>query len=364
MKDMYKEPLIIAIGEPKLEFHTRCDSTYIERLGLNKSGDNLYTPEDLLNIKNALDIDQIIAGGSVTNTAMTLSALGRKSSLFGFQADDDYGLVNKTLHNYGITPWLSEAERLGKGNLLIIVNPATGERLFINTDYSGKEEFAPIFISRSQAEAIQKSDLIILEGYDWLLPQKEQIHKDVIKLRGCETKVALGLSDTSVINAKHTDLIPFIKNDVDLLFGNETEIDCLLSYAHKTDVSVLSATSEELAEALNKAFPNTIIFMSFGEQGAICFYYGTYTHMACEQIPSHKIISTNGAGDCFMAGVLDCYLKAQPNWIEQGLRKGTQLGTECIQSKTSVPGANDFIDTKNIAPHTHGTQNAPLEKVA
>ncbi len=337
-------PIIIAVGEPKLDYYAQVTDAEISAIGLNNAADNYYTSDQLERIKDALNIDSIDVGGSITNTIIMLAKLKRYSHLLGYSADDKDGLVAKTLNAHQTIPWLFNAHKAGKGNLLVIVNKDSGERLFVNADYSGVEQLPLITLSNEQKNTINNSALIMLEGYDWLLPQKTAIQHEIMTYKGQESVVALSLSDISVIHKRHGVMMPFIKEHVDLLFGNEAEIELLLSKATQSDITINDISMEDLANRLNNALPNTTIFMSYGERGAYCFTNGTYMHKKCDIIPASDIINTNGAGDCFMAGVLDSYLDGGDTWIERGLLKGTSLGTACIQSQTTIPN-NKFLKT-------------------
>lgn len=329
--------IIIAVGEPKLDYYAHVTQTDIDNIGLNNAADNYYTSDQLERIKNALSIESVDVGGSITNTIIMLAKLKRQSHLLGYHADDQNNLVADTLKKNKTISWLFNAHKAGKGNLLVIVNKDSGERLFVNADYSGAEQLPKIILNDEQKTTINNSALIMLEGYDWLLPQKTAIHQEIMHYKGQQSAVALSLSDISVIAKRHDTIVPFIIEHVDLLFGNEAEIEALLSKTIKRDIEINTISIDDLAQQLNSALPNTTIFMSFGDKGAYCFANGAYMHKSCDRIPKTDIINTNGAGDCFMAGVLDCYLSPNDKWIERGLIKGTLLGTACIQSKTTIP---------------------------
>jgi 2-dehydro-3-deoxygluconokinase len=89
---------------------------------------------------------------------------------------------------------------------------------------------------------------------------------------------------------------------------------------------------ESVPQALRRQYPNAVIVMTLGEDGALALAPdGTQHRHAAYNAP---VLDRIGRGDAFDAGFLYGYLSAESNNVENGLR----YGTAAAAYKQSIPG--------------------------
>lgn len=326
---------VFAIAEAKLDFYASVTSDQIKKIGLRTDHDNVYTSEQLLNIWGNLDIEQTVPGGSVANSISGLGYFNYHSYILGYAPDDKKGIFNKACQDHNITPSFYDPQKPLKGNLLVIVNQDTRERCFVNADYSGTDKLPPITPSQTDMNALKAARVLVLEGYDWILPTKRALHQSLAPIaKDNGTAVFLSLSDRSVVTKHADDLTPFIRDNVDVLCGNDDEFKTLTGKQNPAEIFVI----------LNHLFPRTTFIMTAGEDGAYAYQNGIMHHAPCEAVEREAMKNTNGAGDAFLAGVIHAYLKKNggDEWLKDALATGTVLSHYTIRSESSLPNPQDL----------------------
>jgi sugar/nucleoside kinase (ribokinase family) len=172
------------------------------------------------------------------------------------------------------------------------------------------------------AGKIADAHVIYIEGYQWDTPQaKAAIRKATKAAKGAGRKVALSLSDPFVVDRHRGDLLGLIKDEVDILFGNEDEIFRLY------EASDLETAVERLRAA------NVLAVMTRGAKGAVVFDGDTTA--AIDAAPVAKVVDTTGAGDLFAAGFLFGFTHGRP--LESCARIGAMAAAEVISHMGARP---------------------------
>ena len=130
-----------------------------------------------------------------------------------------------------------------------------------------------------------------------------------------KVKIAMSLSDIFCVKRHKEDFYNLLKNDLDILIGNENEINELTS-------------KKNLLDSINqlKKFDKLII-ITRSEHGSVAIKDNEIIN--CESIKVNKILDLTGAGDLFAAGFLKEYLDKSE--IKKCLKTGSILASQIIQ---------------------------------
>jgi fructokinase len=159
-------------------------------------------------------------------------------------------------------------------------------------------------------------DLIFLEGYLWDKGISERMFKHVINLaKKNKNKIAISLSDIFCVTRHKQDFYNLLKNEIDILIGNENEINELMN-------------KKNLLESINqlKEF-NKLIVITRSDKGSLAVLNNEVIN--CESIKVNKILDLTGAGDLFAAGFLKEYIEKSD--IRKCLDTGSKLASQIIQ---------------------------------
>jgi fructokinase len=163
---------------------------------------------------------------------------------------------------------------------------------------------------------IEGNSLIFLEGYLWDKGISEKMFKRAINIaKKNKVKIAMSLSDIFCVTRHKEDFNNLLKNDLDILIGNENEIKELTSKKNLLD------SISQLKE-LNK-----LIIITRSENGSVAIKNNEIIN--CDSAKVDKVLDLTGAGDLFAAGFLKEYLEKSE--IKKCLMTGAVLASKIIQ---------------------------------
>lgn len=283
---------VLGIGSAIVDIIARADEDFLTRFGMVKGTMALTDAAQAKAIYDEMPRAVEIPGGSVANSMAGIASLGGTPCFIGKVGNDKLGeifaheikVVGVEFHGGARRP-----TKLPTATCLILVTP-DGQRT-MNTFLGACTELQPEDLD---AERIQASRVIYIEGYQWDTPQaKDAIRKACHTAKSAGRQVALSLSDPFVADRHRNELLKLIHEDVDILFGNEDEI---FSLYQATD---LEGAIARLREA------RVLACMTRSAKGVIVF--DGATTLAIEAAPVAKVVDTTGAGDLFAAGFLYGY---------------------------------------------------------
>ena len=220
------------------------------------------------------------SGGSVANTIVGISMLGKKSFFCGKVKKDILGDEFVSDMRNTNTKFLCEQSLDGSptARCIVFVTP-DGERsmqtfLGASTTLSDKD-IEPSFFNNI--------DYLLIEGYLWSSDSaRKAILKAVEISKKKDIKIVFSLSDSNLVQMFREDFIKLISSDVDILIGNESEFDELLGKTE--EVKFLEETNPEL------------LIKTKGENGVLVIQ-----NQSTESIPSDKVLTqqVNVAGFLF-----------------------------------------------------------------
>jgi len=301
---------ILGIGNAIVDVICKVDDNFIIQNNLTKSTMKLFFDEnEFRNLLTNLKIEKTVSGGSVANSIVGISQLGNKVGFIGKVSDDKFGSkYEEGLKKENVEYFYSKKkEELPTGTCLILVTPDSERTMCTFLGTAGK-----INENDVSSDAIQKSEIIFLEGYLW---DEGEPKKAFDKAIDNANKVAMSLSDLFCVDRHKPHFLNLVKNKLDITFANEQEITSLIE---AKDFNEVINFSKQL---------NNLVVVTRGEKGAIAIKGEEVIETGIKQ--NLKILDLTGAGDLFAAGFLHGYVNKLP--IKESLEKGTEMSSKIIQ---------------------------------
>ena len=311
---------VVGIGNAIVDVIARCDETFLEARALKKGGMQLlFDTAAVLDLYRAMGPGIEISGGSAANTIVGVASLGGKAAFIGKVADDELGRIfAHDIRAAGVafdTPPAKGGEPTARS--LILVTP-DGERT-MNTFLGVSPELDN---GALKAETIAAGRIVYLEGY---LFDRDAAKAAFREAAGIATKagrqVALTLSDGFCVDRHRDEFRKLIKDQVDILFANESEITSLYQTASFDEAAKQARADVKLAVLTRSA------------KGAVIHAGGKA--VAVPAAPVAKVVDTTGAGDLYAAGFLYGYATGKD--LETCGRLGSLAAAEVISHVGARP---------------------------
>ena len=242
-----------------------------------------------------------------------ISHLGGNSSFIGKVNSDEFGRIyKKSLEKIKVNfPYSEKKENLSTGTSIIFITPDSERTMCTYLGISSQLSKDDI-----NEEHIKDHELIFLEGYLWDKGVSEEMFKHVINLaKKNNTEIAMSLSDIFCVTRHRNDFFKLLINDLNILVGNENEINELVQ-------------KDNLLDSINELKKiKKIIVITRSENGSLAILNNEITK--CESIKVEKVLDLTGAGDLFASGFLKEYLDKSN--IKKCLQSGSDLAAKIIQ---------------------------------
>ena len=304
---------ILGIGNAIVDVFVRVDYNFLSKNNLVKGSMKLIEKSEFESLKSTIKIEKIEAGGSVANTMAGIAYLNGNPSFIGKVSSDEFGKVyKKSLEKINVNfSYIEKKENFSTGASIIFITPDSERTMCTYLGISSQLSKHDIY-----EDNIKNCELIFLEGYLWDKGISEEMFKHVIKLAKKENiKVAMSLSDIFCVSRHKQDFFDLFKNEIDILIGNEKEINELTNKE-----SLLESIS--ILKKLNK-----LLVITRGEKGSLAVINNEIIN--CESIKVIEVLDLTGAGDLFAAGFLKEYLDKSD--IKKCLATGSILASKVIQ---------------------------------
>ncbi len=301
---------ILGIGNAIVDVICKVDDNFITKNNLTKSTMKLFFDEnEFKNLLTNLKIEKTVSGGSVANSIVGLSQLGDKVGFIGKVSDDEFGgKYEEGLKKENVKYFYSKKkEELPTGTCLILVTPDSERTMCTFLGIAGK-----INENDVSSDAIEKSEIIFLEGYLW---DEGEPKKAFDKAMNNANKVAMSLSDLFCVDRHKPQFLNLVKNKLDITFANEQEITSLIDAKNFNEIINFS-------KQLNK-----LMIITRGEKGAIAINGDEVVENDIQK--NLRIVDLTGAGDLFAAGFLHGYVNKLST--KECLEKGTEMSSKVIQ---------------------------------
>jgi sugar/nucleoside kinase (ribokinase family) len=304
---------ILGIGNAIVDVLAKVDDEFLKKKNLIKGSMKLINKSEFEDLKKNIKIEKIMAGGSVANTMSGIAFLKGNPSFIGKVNSDDFGeIYKKSLEDINVKfPYIKKSEELPTGASIILITPDSERTMCTYLGISSHLSEDDI-----NEKNITEHELIFLEGYLWDKGISEKMFKHVIKVaKKNRVKIAMSLSDIFCVTRHKQDFYNLLKNDLDILIGNENEINELTN-------------KKNLLDSVNqlKEF-NKLIIITKSENGSVAIKNNEIIN--CDSVKIDKILDLTGAGDLFAAGFLKEYLDQCE--IKKCLATGSLLASKVIQ---------------------------------
>ena len=304
---------ILGIGNAIVDVFVKVDDIFLSKNKLVKGTMKLIEKNEFESLKNSIKIEKIEAGGSVANTMAGISYLKGNASFIGKINTDEFGKIyRKSLEKINVNfSYIEKDENLPTGASIIFITPDSERTMCTYLGISSQ-------LSKNDIDEknIKDYEIIFLEGYLWDKGMSEQMFKHVINLaKKNNVKIAMSLSDIFCVSRHRDDFFKLLINDLNILIGNENEINELMQKNNLLD------SIQELKKI------NKLIVITRSENGSLAILNNEITN--CESVKIEKILDLTGAGDLFASGFFKEYLDKSD--IKKCLQTGSTLAAKVIQ---------------------------------
>ena len=304
---------ILGIGNAIVDVFVKAEDSFLLKNKLIKGSMKLIERDEFESLKSTIKIEKIEAGGSVANTMAGIAYLEGYPSFIGKINSDEFGKIyKKSLEKIKVNfSYVEKNEDLSTGASIIFITPDSERTMCTYLGISSKLSKKDI-----DDDHIKSHEIIFLEGYLWDKGMSEEMFKHVISLaKKNNIKIAMSLSDIFCVSRHREDFFKLLKNDLNILIGNEKEINELMQ-------------KNNLLDSINELQKfNKIIIITRSADGSLAILNNEITN--CESVKVEKILDLTGAGDLFASGFFKEYLNNSD--IKKCLKTGSELAAQVIQ---------------------------------
>ena len=301
---------ILGIGNAIIDVICKVDENFISENSLIKGSMKLiFENHEFEKLLSNLKIEKTVSGGSVANSIVGLSQLGNDVGFIGKISNDDFGIkYEEGLKKENVKFFYSKKkETLPTGSCLILVTPDSERTMCTYLGTAGQINQNDINV-----DVVKKSDIIFLEGYLW---DEGAPKKAFNKAISNSKKVAMSLSDQFCVDRHKSDFLDLVKNNLDIIFANESEMMSLINTKNFNEVI-----------SFGKQIKKHLV-VTRGDKGAISIFDNNISEIGVQN--NLKIVDLTGAGDLFASGYLHAYVQNLSQ--KECLKKGTQMSSKIIQ---------------------------------
>jgi sugar/nucleoside kinase (ribokinase family) len=310
---------VVGIGNAIVDVIARCDEAFLAARSLQKGSMQLIGTDAVMELYGAIGPAVEISGGSAANTIVGVASLGGKAAFIGKVADDELGRIfAHDIRAAGVTFDTPPAKGgLPTARSLILVTP-DGERT-MNTFLGVSPELDGGAV---KADTIAAGRIVYLEGYLFDREEAKAAFRQAADIAAkAGRQVALTLSDGFCVDRHRNAFRALVRDQVDILFANESEITSLYQTASFDEAAKQAARDVKLAVLTRSA------------KGAVIHSEGT--SIAVPAVPVPQVVDTTGAGDLYAAGFLYGHANGLP--LETCGKLGSLAAAEIISHVGARP---------------------------
>jgi sugar/nucleoside kinase (ribokinase family) len=319
---------VVGIGNALVDVIAHADDSFIHQHELVKGAMTLVDTDRALYLYRALGGAVEMSGGSAANTMCGVASFGGTAAYIGKVSDDELGKVfGHDCRAVGVQfrPG-APAVDTPTGRCIIVVTPDAQRTM--NTYLGVSSLLSP---SDVDTETVAKGDVLYMEGYLFDRPEAKDAFRYAAQVAHANDRlVSLTLSDSFCVDRHRDDFRALVTDEVDLLFGNESELMSL----YQVD------SMDEALRAVRKDCSLAVI--TVGAEGCMVVTEDDVLHAPAQ--PVDKVLDTTGAGDLFAAGFLYGYTR------RRSLVDCAQYGAIAAAEVISHVGPRPLVELRTLLP--------------
>ena len=302
---------VVGIGNAIVDVIASADDAFLDAQSMRKGAMTLVDERRAEDIYRAMGSAIVASGGSAGNTIAGVASLGGKTGYIGKIRDDEFGTAFRHDITAVGTIFRTPAATHGPAtaHCLILVTPDSQRTM--NTYLGACVNLCPDDIDE---QLITSARVTYLEGYLYDDPSaKRAFHKAAEIAHDAGRKVALSLSDAFCVDRHRDDFLDLVEHHVDVLFGNQAEIESLF----QCELPVAIARLRKLTD---------LAAVTLGPEGSLVISRDEMLEIPAE--PVQRVVDTTGAGDLYAAGFLFGLTRGAP--LHECGRIGSLAAAEII----------------------------------
>lgn len=319
---------VVGIGNALVDVIAHADDAFIDRHELVKGSMTLVDTDRALQIYQALGGAIEMSGGSAANTMCGVASFGGTAAYIGKVSDDELGRVfGHDCRAVGVQfrPG-APADGTPTGRCIIVVTPDAQRTM--NTYLGVSSLLCPTDID---ADTVAAGEVLYMEGYLYDRPEAKEAFRFAARIaHRSDRLVSLTLSDSFCVDRHRADFRALVTDEVDLLFGNESEIMSL--YEVGTIDEAVGAVRSDCALAV----------ITTGPQGCLVITGDDVLRAPAQ--PVDRVLDTTGAGDLFAAGFLYGYTR------RRSMSDCAQFGAIAAAEVISHVGPRPLVELRTLLP--------------
>jgi len=283
---------VVGLGQAMVDLAAHVDDDYLTKHQLVKGERRVITHRERARILEGLDGSRChaTAGGSLANTLVALSRLGRGRidvCMAGAVGTDAMGQYFRAQMDQADVSFLHvDRPNTFTGTVCVLTTPDAQRTMLTCVGASSAWD-----VPRPLRATIARAKMLVIEGYLWETEGcARAIHVAVAWARRHRTAVALTASDVTVVRRHRRAFLALLPH-VDVLFANQAEAHALV---HASDAGAC-------ASRLSRTCP--LVVVTDGRRGSHVVSRGRGHHVSSHPV-DRPIVDTCGAGDAYAAGVL------------------------------------------------------------
>ena len=317
---------LIGLGNAIVDIIVNIEDKFLEEYKFKKGSMNLITLEQSKALLDKCNVKKKMSGGSSANTVVCLAELGNKVQFIGRVKNDHFGKFFSYDIKKSNTVFETPPTKVGAptAHSIILITPDAQRTMC--TYLGASIEFEPEDID---SNIIKRSKYLYLEGYLWDSELAKNAFVKASKIaKSSKTKVILSLSDSYCVDRHRESFLELIKNYVDIVFCNESEV---LSLFKEDKLTNCFGYINDLSE---------LFIVTLGSKGSLII-----KKKETEIINSYsngEVIDTTGAGDIYAGGFIHGLIQDYP------LKKCGEVGSICAGQIITQLGSRSNINLQDL----------------
>jgi sugar/nucleoside kinase (ribokinase family) len=275
---------------------------------------------------------QVVTGGIVSNSGVTMARLGMKVSAFTYVGRDEWAqLIRRHYEAEGLDcEGLLEHPSASTSTTVVLIDPS-GERSFAHCVGAPKLMDRQLFLDHLDLFARSR---LTLFGYYSLMPKLEGDLPEVlaaIRETGCQT--ALDCAGSGGSMQPMDRILPHL----------DFYVPSLSEASHQTGLQ----EPHDILRSYRECGAMGLVGVKLGAKGALLSPAADEYLEISAVTPPGPIVDTTGAGDCFYAGLLAGRLRGLD--LRSAGLLGAAAGACCVTALGGTAGIRGFAETAELA---------------